>query len=33
MEARAHLITAIAMYREMDMPYWRDQGELEVSRL
>jgi len=23
----------MAMYREMDMPYWREQAEMEVDRL
>ena len=32
-EALADLTTAMVMYREMDMPYWREQAEMELSRL
>jgi len=32
-EAREHLKTAATMYREMDMRFWLDQTEAEVSRL
>ncbi|PYN83545.1 MAG: hypothetical protein DMD87_29975 [Candidatus Rokuibacteriota bacterium] len=32
-QAREHLTTATTMYREMDMRFWLDQTEAEVSRL
>ena len=32
-DAQEHLTIATRMYREMDMPYWREQAETEVSRL
>jgi tetratricopeptide (TPR) repeat protein len=31
-QARAHLTTATAMYREMDMPFWLEQAEAELRR-
>ena len=30
-EAREHLTTATTMYREMDMRFWREQTEAEMS--
>ena len=32
-EAREHLMTATAMYREMDMRFWPEQAEVELNRL
>jgi tetratricopeptide (TPR) repeat protein len=32
-QAQQYLITAIAMYREMDMTYWPEQAEAELSQL
>ena len=32
-QAREHLITATTMYREMDMPHWLEQAEVEMSGL
>jgi len=32
-QAREHLTIATAMYREMDMPYWLEQAEVEMSGL
>jgi class 3 adenylate cyclase/tetratricopeptide (TPR) repeat protein len=32
-QAREHLTTATAMYREMDMPFWLKQAEAEMSTL
>jgi tetratricopeptide (TPR) repeat protein len=32
-QAREHLTTATAMYREMDMRYWPDQAETELKEL
>jgi tetratricopeptide (TPR) repeat protein len=29
-QAREHLTTAHAMYREMNMPYWQEQAEAEL---
>jgi hypothetical protein len=31
--AQEHLATAIAMYRKMDMIYWPEQAEAELSQL
>lgn len=31
--AYEHLTTAIAMYREMDMPFWLEQAEAELKTL
>jgi hypothetical protein len=30
-EAREHLTTATEMYREMDMPFWLEQAEVEMK--
>jgi len=30
-EAREHITTAVAMYRDMDMPYWRERAEMEMT--
>ncbi len=32
-QAREHLTAAVTMYREMDMPYWLEQAEVEMSGL
>jgi tetratricopeptide (TPR) repeat protein len=32
-QAQEHLTTATTMYREMDMPYWLEQAEVEMSGL
>jgi hypothetical protein len=32
-QAREHLTTATAMYREMDMRFWLEQAEAEVREL
>jgi tetratricopeptide (TPR) repeat protein len=32
-EAREHLITATIMYREMDMRFWLERGEVEIREL
>ena len=32
-QAQDHLTTAIAMYREMDMPFWLAQAEAESREL
>jgi tetratricopeptide (TPR) repeat protein len=32
-QAREHLTTATAMYREMDMPFWLKQADAETSEL
>jgi tetratricopeptide (TPR) repeat protein len=32
-QAQEHLATATTMYREMDMPYWLEQAEVEMSGL
>jgi hypothetical protein len=32
-QAREYLTTAAVMYREMDMRFWLDQAEAELSRL
>jgi hypothetical protein len=32
-EAQQHLATAATMYGEMDMPYWREQAEVELRGL
>ena len=32
-QAQEHLITAMAMYREMGMTYWLDQAEAELRQL
>jgi Flp pilus assembly protein TadD len=29
--AREHLMTAMAMYREMDMPFWLEQAEAAMG--
>ena len=32
-QAREHLTTATAMYREMDMPFWMEKAEAEIQAL
>jgi tetratricopeptide (TPR) repeat protein len=32
-QAREYLTTATTMYHEMDMPFWREQAEVEMKRL
>jgi len=32
-EAHRHIATAIPMYRDMEMPFWLDQAEVEMRRL
>jgi len=32
-QAREYLTTAMTMYREMDMPFWREQAEVEMKKL
>ena len=32
-QAQEHLATATTMYREMDMRFWREQAEAEMSGL
>jgi Flp pilus assembly protein TadD len=32
-EAREHLTTAVTMFGEMDMRYWREQAEAELKEL
>jgi hypothetical protein len=32
-QAREHFTTATTMYREMGMPYWLEQAEVELQRL
>jgi hypothetical protein len=32
-EAREHLTTAVTMFAEMDMRYWREQAEAEMKEL
>lgn len=32
-EAREHLATATALYREMDMPFWLEQAELKIKAM
>jgi len=32
-EAHRHIAMAITMYRDMEMPFWLDQAEVEMRRL
>ena len=32
-QADEYLTTATTMYHEMDMPFWREQAEVEMKRL
>jgi hypothetical protein len=32
-EAREHLTTAVTMYREMDMRFWLEKAEIEITGL